>query len=82
MRTEGGFEVDFHVRAPSGDEALIQVCANPDDTETLNREIRALLDAEKDYHGADLLLITLDQPTVEIPGNITVRTAGDWLLEQ
>jgi len=82
VRTEGGFEVDFHVRAPSGDEALIQVCANPDDTETLNREIRALLDAEKDYHGADLLLITLDQPTVEIPGNITVRTAGDWLLEQ
>ena len=82
VRTEGGFEVDFHVRAPSGDEALIQVCANPDDTETLNREIRALLDAEKDYPGADLLLITLDQPTVEIPGNVTVRTAGDWLLEQ
>lgn len=81
LRTANGFEVDFYLRYPEGDEALIQVCANLDDPDTIHRETRALLDAAHTHPQAELLLITLDKPvSADIPKNITVLTAVDWLL--
>lgn len=83
LRTTNGFEVDFHVRYPEGTEALIQVCLNLDDLDTMKREIRALLDAAQEYPQAGLFLITLTPPAIAgIPENITVYTAVDWLLQQ
>ncbi|EXI79456.1 MAG: hypothetical protein AW10_02309 [Candidatus Accumulibacter appositus] len=49
VRTEAGFEVDFHARGLTGRDALIQVCANLDSPETLAREVRALQDAAADW---------------------------------
>lgn len=83
LRTTNGYEVDFHVRYPEGTEALIQVCVNLDDLDTMRREIRALHDAAQEYPQAGLFLITLTPPAqTDIPENITVSTAVDWLLQQ
>lgn len=83
LRTTNGYEVDFHIRYPEGTEALIQVCVNLDDLDTMKREIRALLDAAQEYPQAGLFLITLTPPAqAGIPENITVCTAVDWLLQQ
>ncbi len=83
LRTTNGYEVDFHICYPEGTEALIQVCVNLDDLDTMKREIRALLDAAQEYPQAGLFLITLTPPAqAGIPENITVCTAVDWLLQQ
>lgn len=82
VRTADGFEVDFFARYYDGREALIQVCVSVDDAGTRNREIRALLDAAKRYPKAELQLIVMDKPAViEIPVEITLLTAGEWLLD-
>ncbi len=81
VRTANGFEVDFYARSIGDREKLIQVCASIDQPATLAREIRALQDAKADFPQADLLLITLDQPTLfDIPEDVTVIAARDWLL--
>jgi hypothetical protein len=81
VRTANGFEVDFYARSIGNREKLIQVCASIDQPATLAREIRALQDAKADFPRADLLLITLDQPTLfDIPEDVTVIAARDWLL--
>lgn len=81
LRTSNGFEVDFHARYPEGTEALIQVCVNLDDPDTMKREIRALQDAAQDYPQAGLFLISLTPPAAtDIPKNITIVTAVDWFL--
>jgi hypothetical protein len=81
VRTANGFEVDFYARSIGDREKLIQVCVSIDQPATLAREIRALQDAKADFPRADLLLITLDQPTLfDIPEDVTVIAARDWLL--
>lgn len=42
VKTEEGFEVDFHARIPGGHELLVQVCADVSSTEVLEREGRWL----------------------------------------
>jgi predicted AAA+ superfamily ATPase len=82
IRTNNGFEVDFHARHVDGREELIQVCASIDQPATLTREVRALQDAAPDFPRAALVLVTLDQPAVlDIPQNVTVMAARDWLLK-
>jgi hypothetical protein len=82
VHTAGGYEVDFLARYPSGKEELIQVCASLDGPATREREIRALLEAARQHPRASLHLISLDIPaTFEIPRNITVHAAWDWLLQ-
>jgi len=81
VRTEAGFEVDFLVRSPAGDEALIQVCALIDDPATLAREVRALQDAAALLPHASLHLITLDVPSgLQLPADVQLHRAADWLL--
>jgi predicted AAA+ superfamily ATPase len=80
VRTSAGFEVDFYARSLDGNEALIQVCADLDNTDTLVREVRALQDAAAAWPNASLQLITLAHPKGILPSEIQLHTASDWLL--
>jgi len=81
VRTAAGFEVDFHARFPDGREELIQVCAEADSEETLEREWRALTSAAGDFPRARrlLLMLTLDQLPVAPPKGIAAQTVYEWL---
>ena len=82
VRTAGGYEVDFLARYPEGKEELIQVCASLDDPATRERETRALLEAARQHPRASLHLISLDIPaSVDMPKEIAVHAAWDWLLQ-
>jgi hypothetical protein len=81
VRTAGGNEVDFLARHPDGREDLIQVCANIDDANTLQRELRALNEAATEHPRAHRLLIILDKPaSTPPPESIEILNAHDWLL--
>lgn len=83
VHTADGYEVDFLARDPAGREELIQVCASLDDPITCEREIRALLDAARQYPRADLHLVSMDiPPRLNVPKSIDVHTATDWLLRE
>lgn len=58
-RSESGYEVDFALRTPEGELRLIQVCAELDSEETLEREQRALREAESET-GTKGKLVTLE----------------------
>jgi predicted AAA+ superfamily ATPase len=79
VRTSSGFEVDFLARFPSGEEALIQVCAAPEG-ETLEREARALKEGARRYPRAKLQLVSLDTPGGELPQGVQGHGALDWFL--
>lgn len=82
VHTPAGFEVDFHARYPDGREALIQVCADVDSQDTLNREIRALQDAQQAFPRAQAQLLVLSpMPSgLSSPPGIEPMLAADWLL--
>lgn len=81
VHTPAGFEVDFLARHPDGREQLIQVCASLDDPATRERELRALEDAGTQHPQAERLLVALDHPAVvEVPADVTLVTATEWLL--
>ncbi len=83
VRTSAGFEVDFHARWPTNDDALIQVCAELDNPETLTREVRALQDAAHNWPNATLQIIALNQPKdIALPTEIKLHLAADWLLSR
>ena len=82
VHTAGGYEVDFLARYSEGKEELIQVCASLDDPATRERETRALLEAARQHPRASLHLISLDIPaSVDMPKEIAVHAAWDWLLQ-
>lgn len=82
VRTPADFEVDFHARMPSGQELLIQACADVGAPETLAREVRALQDAAHDWPRASMHLIALDAPSkLQLPGGVRLHRAADWLLD-
>lgn len=47
VKTADGHEVDFLVRYPAGGAQLLQVCADPSDPATLERELRSLAAAAR-----------------------------------
>ena len=82
VRTHAGFEVDFHARSLTGNETLIQVCADLDSPGTLARVVRALQDAAATWPEAALQLITLNSPKSGMPPpGIQLHLAADWLLQ-
>jgi predicted AAA+ superfamily ATPase len=83
VKTKSGFEVDFLARHLEGNEALIQVCLSIDDRDTVEREIRSLLEASGEHPNASLLLLTgySPLPNFEIPATIQVIPAWEWMLE-
>jgi predicted AAA+ superfamily ATPase len=81
VRTDRGFEVDFIARYPGNRQELIQVCANLDDPAPHEREIRALIEAAKEFPKAALHLLILEPLRAgEMPQGITVHSAAAWLL--
>ena len=82
VKTAGGFEVDFLVRYPAAGEELIQVCADPSDPATFERELRGLEAAGAEHRRAAKRLLVLDRdvvPRATLPG-IEVQPAYEWLL--
>lgn len=83
VRTLSGYEVDFLVGHIDRTQTLIQVCLDIADSQTREREVRALQEAQLEFPTAKCLLITLEQPMgVVVPAGIHVASAMDWLLEQ
>lgn len=84
VKTEEGFEVDFHVRYLAGAEELVQVCADPSAPAVMDRELRALSQAM----GTDprairrLLVLTRDQAIPMETSKVSVQPAYEWLLEE
>lgn len=80
------YEVDFVIRRDLKFSQLIQVCYNIKDTDTKEREIRALLHASKDLKCDELLIITEDyEGTEEVEwfnkkGKIRFLPLWKWLL--
>lgn len=84
VKTTEGFEVDFLARFPDGKEELIQVCADPTQPEILNRELRALDEAQKEHPKAQqrLLVSTFAVLPKDTPVQTIAQTAWTWLLEE
>lgn len=81
VRTAAGFEVDFLASARAGGEDLVQVCADPSEPETRERELRALTAASGEHPRAkkSLLVLTRDQGFAA-NGGIGVQPVYEWLL--
>jgi predicted AAA+ superfamily ATPase len=82
VRTPEGREVDFLARSPTGDMELIQVCADPTEPATAEREIRALEEAGALFPEATIRLLTLtaDAMPSELPAGVIIQPAYEWLL--
>lgn len=84
VKTEEGFEVDFHVRHLGGAEELMQVCADPSAPATMDRELRALTQAAQTDPRATrrLLVLTRDQVIPLRESEVIVQPAYEWLLAE
>lgn len=79
VRTAAGREVDFLARFPDGRQELIQVSADMDSTDTLERELAGLASAAAEHPRATQHLVTLD-PVAARPARVSVHAASLWLL--
>ncbi len=82
VKTKAGFEVDFLARHADGREELIQVCADPRDAATWQRETRALDAAHAEHPRAQRLVIVLDTSGSRALSHpkTQVLPAHQWLL--
>jgi hypothetical protein len=82
VKTGSGQEVDFLARHRTGEEELIQVCANLEQQETRERESRALNEAGVAHPRARRRLLVLDRDAAAGPGwpGVEVQPAYEWLL--
>ncbi|MCK5863463.1 MAG: ATP-binding protein [Candidatus Hydrogenedentes bacterium] len=82
IRTREGWEVDFFATCSFDKKLLIQVCADTEIPETLEREVRALQSAAITYPDAVPLLLTLDTvlPHESLPKEIRWMSVLEWLL--
>lgn len=81
VKTKDGFEVDFLARSPDGELDLIQVSADVNQKQTLERELRALEAAGPLFPRARKRLITLTRAfTLRAPKDVIVQSADEWFL--
>jgi len=81
VRAARDLEVDFLARYPDCRPELIQVCADLDTPETLQREVRALLAAAEQHPQASLHLVTMAVEAARaLPENVTLHSAATWLV--
>jgi predicted AAA+ superfamily ATPase len=82
VKTDQGFEVDFLARYPSGEQDLIQVCAEAAAPDTAERELRALTEAGRQFPSARKCLLTLTQDGLphDLPSDVLAQPAHVWLL--
>jgi len=84
VKTADGYEVDFHARHLTGEEELVQVCADPTAAATMEREVRALHQAALTHSHAtrSLLVLNRDQAISSEATGVSVRPAYEWLLAE
>ncbi len=77
--TSEGHEIDFVVHEPDGHPLAIQVCADVSDPKTLQREVRSLLETDKQSRR---LILTLHHEQTVREGSLTIDIlpAWKWLL--
>ncbi len=82
LKTAEGHEVDFSVREPGGATELIQVCSDPADPETTERDVRSLVEAGKRFPKSPrrLLTLTRDIAPGNVPTEVVVQPAYEWML--
>ena len=82
VKTPQGLEVDFLARYPSGEVELIQVCAEAGAPDTAERELRALIEAGRQFPQARKRLLTLTRDGLphETPADVQAQPAYVWLL--
>ncbi|MCD8483218.1 MAG: ATP-binding protein [Verrucomicrobia bacterium] len=82
VKTSSGFEVDFLTTDFEGNRRLVQVAADISSPKTCEREIRALIEAGKDFPDAARVLVTeTDAPlSVTIPETIRIVPVWRFLL--
>jgi hypothetical protein len=82
VKTGDGLEVDFLARRATGEEELLQVCADASDPGTLAREVRALAAASREYPRAKPRLLVLDRDALSAleDERVRVEPAYEWLL--
>lgn len=76
--TKEGFEIDFLVSHPDSKISLFQVYVNLDNSETLNREIRALKSAMKELNVEKGTIITLNDEKNLENESIEIVPAWKW----
>lgn len=84
VKTAEGYEVDFLARSGTGESELIQVCVDLSESDTLEREFRALDAAGRQFPRARKRLLTLTRSEVpeEVPSGVQVQPAYEWFLER
>lgn len=80
--TRNNKEVDFLVKKGLQAEQLIQVCYDPADPSTRQREIQALMTASEEVGCNDMVVLTISQKGIEPVGKKQVRfiPVWEWLL--
>jgi len=81
-RTASGLEVDFVATDFDGRRQLIQAAADISSPATLEREVRALTEAQREFPDATALLVAETDPPhgVTAPAGIRIVAVWDWLL--
>lgn len=81
VKTSEGHEVDFLVTGLDGSRQLIQVAADLTSSKTYEREIRALVEASKQFKNATTLLLCENPPPsgTTVPKSITILPVWQWL---
>jgi predicted AAA+ superfamily ATPase len=84
VKTEEGYEVDFHARLPDRRSLLVQACADASAPDVLNRELRALSSAARKYPRAErvLIVLTREQAAAVSEAGVNVYPAHEWFLEE
>ena len=79
-----GYEVDFVVKGGLEVQQLIQVCWNPQEKETRERELRSLLKAMEEFDLKTGLIITESYESLEKQGNgrVCFQPLWKWLLDK
>jgi len=84
VKTADGLEVDFLARYTDGRSELIQVCADPSDPTTWQRETNALDAASREHPKADRVVIVLESQSGRGVRHARTRVvpALQWLLRE
>lgn len=82
VKTQSGYEVDFHARFLDGREELIQVCADLSSDDTRERELRALREAAQEHPRAAKRLLLLERAqAIDVQvDDMVIQPVYEWLL--
>jgi predicted AAA+ superfamily ATPase len=82
VRTAAGHEVDFLSTDFAGNELLIQVVSEVVSPQTVQREIRALIEAKEEFPAAEMVLLveTVSPNAPPLPKGVRVYPVWQWLL--